>query len=777
MRRSSVPLLRSGLLAAMLWSLAPTVSAQQQGEQPTYSGAITLGARAFVDRPPLEDRAKFEQYGEMPPGLTLDNVYLSRVSGSGVVAELWASDVAFNNQRYTLRISDPGDHYLMLEYNEVPHLYSTQARTLYGGTNPSILRISDNVQSALETAPLTPAGDLTRAAIIDENVHRRDIAVSRETGRVAFRWTPSAAWDVRFEYSNENRTGSAPFGTALNGFNTIEIPAPVSYTTQNFVASAQYVGKLAEDRNWSLAVAYNGSLFHNDYTSVTFDNPFRLSAPTGSNNTANEGRASLAPSNEAHRLTVTGAIDLPFSGRYVGTLSYSEMLQNEPFLPFTINSSILSSTGVPMTDLSLLPARSLHGEIDELLFNNLLTMRFSPSLTGTARFRHLQIDNNTPALFFPEYVRADGQRQTDDRQNYRPAYTRTTSGVDLNWRPRAGWTIGASAGWDRYDRDNREADVTNEYTGRLFLDARPEQWEWLRLRTSVLHAERRFESYDALNNVGVIGYPPAGVGFVQNPLLRKFDMADRNRTRIDASAELSFESGLTITPSGSWRNDQFGDNLANGGELGLKDETYWNAGVEAGMPIGDVATISIAYLHESFDRAIVNRQRGGGGATGIACPNADTIGSDICNWGSEIEDNIDTLDGSGNIQLMPGVLELDLGALYSRTTNATSTYSLGSALVASEPQYPEVRNSFERYDATLRYTVGQETAQRLGWNGDLTLELNYAFERNRMTNWATANMAPYMIALDAGASRSLFLDALNPNYTANVVSLRVGLKW
>jgi hypothetical protein len=77
----------------------------------------------------------------------------------------------------------------------------------------------------------------------------------------------------------------------------------------------------------------------------------------------------------------------------------------------------------------------------------------------------------------------------------------------------------------------------------------------------------------------------------------------------------------------------------------------------------------------------------------------------------------------------------------------------------------------------LRYNVGETLAQRLGWGGELGAELGYAYERNHMTNWATANMAPYMIAIEAGANRSLFLDALNPNYDAHIVSLRLDFKW
>jgi MtrB/PioB family decaheme-associated outer membrane protein len=594
--------------------------------------------------------------------------------------------------------------------------------------------------------------------------------VDRETAKVSLRYTPTPNWNIRLDYSHEDRNGNQGFGTAINGFNTIELPAPISYTTQNFSGSVEYAGDWATDKRWNLNLTYNGSIFENKYESFTWDNPFRLTAPGGAN-TANEGRNSLPPDNHAHRMTLSGGIDLPFDSRYVGTYSYSIMRQNEAFMPFTINPTILSSGAIPMTNLSLLPAPSLDGKIDEILINNVLTTRFDDELTGTVRFRYLSVDNNTPLLFFPEYVRADGARQNDDRQNYRPAYARTTSSADLNWRAMPGLKLGTSFGWERYDRDNREADVTDEYSGKIFVDFTPEMLEWMSLRASVLQAERRYDTYDALQNVGIIGYPPAGTAFLQNPLLRKFDMADRSRTKADASLEIVFEEGWITTPTGSWRKDEFGDNLANGGELGLKEETYWNAGIEQTFPLADNIAVMLSYVRENFDRTIVNRQKTVVGE-----------GNPADNWGSRIKDIVNTFGGSANIglgtsELLPGTIDLEFNYIYSHTDNETQTYALGLNNRTSTPQYPDVTNTFQRLDGVVKYGVDPGLVQSLGWDGEVVVKLRYAFERNEMTNWAIDSMVPYMIAIDAGANRSLFLAALNPNYDASLVTLEFGFAW
>jgi MtrB/PioB family decaheme-associated outer membrane protein len=536
--------LRLRLLAGTLLlgsaPVAASTAAAQEQKTPPMTGAISLLARAYADRPPVEERAKLEQYGELPPGVFISSVDVTVPFSAHASAEFSASNVGLDNQHYLLRGIEAGRVYLTLDFRETPHLYSTQALTLFEQTGPSTLKVADPVRTALETA----TNNAARAGLINANVQPTRLNVTREASRAGLRWTPGPSWDVRLDYSYEDRAGTMPLSAALNGFNAIEMPAPISQTTQNFGASVQYVGKLTDTRRWTMALAYSGSLFNNNLTDITFDNPFRLRPPNGNNASANQGRLSVAPSNEAHRYTLTGSVDLPFAARYVGTASYARMTQNDLFLPFTINPSILTNTvinglpsGTALADDALLPSRSLRGEVDELLINNQLSMRFGKQWTATARLRHLDIDNNTPLLTFQSYVLADGQRQDDDRQNYRPAYRRSNASFDLNWRPALGWNAGATAGWERYDRDSRDVDVTDEYSQKLFVDARPRNVPWLQARASVRHSTRTAENYDALANVGVIGFPPVGAGFVQNPLMRKFDMADVERVRVDASAD------------------------------------------------------------------------------------------------------------------------------------------------------------------------------------------------------------------------------------------------
>ena len=54
------------------------------------------------------------------------------------------------------------------------------------------------------------------------------------------------------------------------------------------------------------------------------------------------GRMSLYPDNNANAVSGTMGADLPWQSRYMGTVSYNMMRQNDAYLPFTSNA--VSST-------------------------------------------------------------------------------------------------------------------------------------------------------------------------------------------------------------------------------------------------------------------------------------------------------------------------------------------------------------------------------------------------------------------------------------------------
>ena len=93
--------------------------------------------------------------------------------------------------------------------------------------------------------------------------------------------------------------------------------------------------------------------------------------------------------------------------RYVGTVSYNMMRQNQAFLPFTINTKpgFFTINGQNPANLAALPASSLNGAINTLLSNNVVTTQITPELKSKLSYRYYDYDNDTPELYFPNWVR------------------------------------------------------------------------------------------------------------------------------------------------------------------------------------------------------------------------------------------------------------------------------------------------------------------------------------------------------------------------------------
>jgi hypothetical protein len=209
--------------------------------------------------------------------------------------------------------------------------------------------------------------------------------------------------------------------------------------------------------------------------------------------------------------------------------------------------------------------------------------------------------------------------------------------------------------------------------------------------------------------VGTPAYPPDGLSFLQNPLIRKFDLADRDRRKADASLELMTPiEGLVVTPMASWRDDDFKDGTATDEYLGLKKDTVWNAGVEVAYAQSSTVTFFAGYVHEEFKRTLANQDSS-------ACIAAVRPVAD-CNWGSKIDDVINTVYAAANIELVPDSLFLKMWYIFSYSVGKTNTYALGATGITSTPQFPDVATNFHRLDAVLNYKIDPDLVHRLAWS-------------------------------------------------------------
>src|SRR3990172_2976640 len=229
----------------------------------TASGKVeVLGTSVEKDR----NSSKYEEYRHIPDDypvvgeikLDLDN------RDRNYYIEFRADDGLQDDQSYLLRLGKYGKYEVELEWDELPRAFTNTARSLQVWQGDGVFAVSDDVQTALQGNALLIDELLTGAG----PVRARG---GRDTGRFSFRYTPAPAWDLRVGYEVRSDDAMRPLGTTFFFTNMIEILNPIDYLTHDVTASLEY-----GNRDWSLRLAYAGSVFENDEDVVVWDNPFRL---------------------------------------------------------------------------------------------------------------------------------------------------------------------------------------------------------------------------------------------------------------------------------------------------------------------------------------------------------------------------------------------------------------------------------------------------------------------------------------------------------------------
>ncbi len=771
-------------------------------------GVIT---NCFLTASQTQSRAKFEEYGKIPNGPFLDWINLQTGTKDGRFAvEFWGRSVGLNNQSYTLDVSRPGEHYFSFGWEQTPHLMSTSAITVFGGAGSTFLTVNPALPVALTpflgtAGDVGPGGDAARAniqALINSAAVPLELGTRRDKATGAYRWTPTPDLDFGVEYSHEHRTGVVAasvgqffdVGTPAATHYPIALPKPIDDTTQNVEANGEYSGISILGARWTSNVAYNGSFYHNSLKELDAQNPF--CAPGACDVLGNSQfvaptmlRLSLDPSNNANGLTWNNAITLPFwKTRYVSTLQFNDMRQNDPFVDTSINGLI----GPPVT-LNGIAVGSLNGQVDTLLWNNVLTTSPTKDLKFTFRARQYTVDNRTPSYQIADWISIDTQCASGApnldgtcsmlaRNSLPIAYTKDNVSLDSRWSPERWLAVGGGWYFERWNRTFRDVDVTNENTGKVFVDLTPTQT--VHARASYSLGVRRYETYDWATFV-------LGPSLVADEValnLRRFDEANRDRQKANAQVDFVVTEILTVSPNFTLRWDDYPDPTMN--PLGLQSDHSWNAGVEVGLAVNSQIKVMAAYNYEDE-----RRHMAGGNGAAAGCPDLTVPNSfnDVpCTWFGDIDQRYHTFLAAADVKVIPNKFDLRFEALYtistedSQLTPCLAGVGCNGLTGVLDPaaenfgQFPTNRIAYQRYNVIGKYYVDPEIVRQIGWMGDVVVKGRYIFTRNSVANWANDTLTPYVPTPDSileGGGRALFLAGVNPNYMAHVLAMSVALKW
>jgi MtrB/PioB family decaheme-associated outer membrane protein len=480
------------------------------------------------------DQARFQRYQDLRSGvLFTDFRYANEHTAGDWQYHLTADNVGYRDQRYTGSYERTGRFVISGLWDEIPQFYSVDTKTPYTRSGSPLL-LDDVTQANIQAGraslsayiPIAPQFDL---------MERRDI------GSFNVLATPTPEIDVKAAFTTTHHTGELPYGGTFGFSNDVEVALPYDSRTNDFSVGTEWM----KGRNM-LRVAYNGSWFNNLDDTLVWDNPLRL---TDSTSAPGHGRTALWPTNSAQTISAAGYSKFAHKTQLTGFISYGFWNQNQPLLPFTIN------TALPQLALPRATA-----EASAHVFSTNLNLVSHPVTDWdfTARFRDYDYNNQTPATSIPQVVSYDTSVSTTNTggpELY--AHNRLTFDADATWthlHPVA-LTVGYTGNHTGYDE--RIFASTGENVLRLAADAVGTQW-------MTFHA--KYE-YGSRTGSGLDENLLIEIG--EQPDMRHYDLANRTRNQFTGIVDFVPDDRWTFSVSGGTGKDNYPDSY-----FGLQEAAF-----------------------------------------------------------------------------------------------------------------------------------------------------------------------------------------------------------
>ena len=752
---------------------------------------------------------KFQEHREVPRGFFLRALDLTFVDkDSPYIAGLRARDVRERDQRIEAEVWRVGLFRTELSWDEIPRFYS-RSPTLEQETRPGFLQVSPAIRAAFQGAVdgqppqnVPPSlFDLVRGELAV--APRVEVGFRRETGSFRQSISPADFLEVHFGALHIHRSGTRPVGTGTFARQAIgpagdgvwealglELPAPIDERTDTLNTGARLSGT-----NWRVGLDYDYTFYRNRLSSITYENPFRITdaiATTPGGNVGRERfvRAQLAttPDTDFQRLTLRGGWDFPRDTQVRGLFAWSRSRQNDPFLPFTLNTALTSADlpGVSLTSVSALPARSLNGKIVTTDQNYAVVSRAIQPMTFRLEYRSEHLDNQSPQFVFPGVSRFGDSFFLTAVDYYNvPIVNRPTSFIRqdgiASWRYDLShaFTTTLEYHWQAWNRTFRDAPRTDENLGKVRLDFTPTTD--LTVRADYQYGKRSVDLYKTVP----FTFVPATNTWVVTPqtqfdptvplefnLLRRYD--ETARTQHDGSVWADFRFGKQLTLSASYRylRDDYAD-----GFYGLTFDESRNVAAELTWTPGEHGYLYANYSHQQnrLEYLGIGHLIPGAVPGVTACcaqyPIANT-------WDRDSNSHLDTLILGVNVATDGERWMFEGSYSISDAKDVIHTFNpfpiqANSPLTAGAYNYPDTKNRYQELLASVTYRI------RPG----LQVGVRYRYEPYAVDDFYLNNLQPYAQgSLTAGGvpvnvQRYIFLNSRYGNYTANQVAAFIKYKY
>ena len=685
---------RSIFISVILLLLAPLAFADEPTEcQFCVYPVGSYGSLIFGIGWASDDSVKFADYnGTDTKGPFLEAGGIIRYQGEeGQFLDFYSSDLGRGTRQVQLRAGKHGKYTLYWNASQIPHYLLEGAQTPFVESRPGMLTLPTNWQTAPTTSGMSTLGDSLQDQ--DFITERRTIDVGAKV-RLSSRWK----FDINFEYGE--KTGDRPFGGGVLTINSSQFAAPVDFNTNRMDMSLSWAGDTGH-----LKAGFAGSWFRNDVESISWENPFN---PVGNTQYL---RSALEPDNDFYQFSLAGAWRPLPQLRLSGSLALSEMEQDDAFLPYSTN---------PDFDDLVLPRASLHGRVDASTFKlgGKLNYRVSRRFDLVARIKLHERDNRTPVNLFTPVITDLFARPPIPNRPY--SFDRDDYSIEGRYRGN-GFRLRGGLRQVDIDRNLQSVDSTEERS--LWAEAAWTGWEMAELRLRLENADRDSSPYEVIIDPGL----------PENPLMRKFHLAERERDR--AVLDFDWFPSPNFSVNLSW---QMADDRYDQSFIGLRSSDEQNLSVDATWAVSERVSAHAFVSLEEIDSEI-------SGSGSINLPP----------WIAHARDRFNTLGAGLSAELS------EQSHLEVSVSSADSTGEISTRNGATGTPFPDLTTNLLFLRASWSYRASDHWA----W----IFEAEH--EKYDSKDWMFDGIGP------AGISNILSLGVVSPDYDVTVLRVLANYNW
>lgn len=740
---ASTPVVASTLAAVQTPESAPPPAPEAARGEAAWS-FFALGGLQETNGD--EDSAKFLKYREVGSPFALPVLEL-RVRAWDLDTRFDVIDAGEEDAVYRVGIAKPGLFGARIGWDTLPHRLADRAVTLHHLSGGNRLRIPDSIQQSLQIAPFRLRSTLKN------RVRPVDLSTERETGRAELWLSPLPGLVLSVADEEDRRRGRIPRSVStnlLNGADVTEFAAPIRYDTRRATVGAEYTRGRAY-----IGARVTFTEFDNRVgDSLVVDNPLRAADAEGGsfgNRSATSFLVSNAPDNEDRQASVQASIALPHRMRVSGSYGWGRVEARTDFLPYTSNSAVMANPFFPA-----LPAATFDGKLE--------TRRYDAAFTGNPLrilffkvfVRGYEYDNETPSYLFPAYVVGDTRLEVVPRRSLPYGWKKDGGGGELKLTVLPGFSLVAGAERTTVKRTFREVDRTDEDTLRAGLDYQP--FTWLFFRGSIAHLGRDGSDHDSLAYLQ--SFPSGGPSSASRfELLRRYDVADRERRVADLYVLLDMGDGFTIDLASRSREDRFPRS-----QYGLVDDASRN--FVLGLTFEPFSPCTV---HGERDKEFLTRRLN---VRFRPILFGQPLDSNLNDWSDEISEKVHTVSVAMICRDEDGAWDFDVATL-SSTDRQTDDAAYTSGNVGDFQLQAHARN----HGPTKRVIKRTDLSSRFRLSSNLDLHLGAVFEKYIEGDPTEGVMIPSMGRVDSGAFESAFLGARVESYATRIFSILVGAHW